>query len=334
MGMRSRAAQLLLREISHFSGMLGRILLYVYIPLIALIVILHFPYDTDSQDSPAGSTGQRSSSNFYEAAYRPGQPARQGIDYEKTAAAAAKEFKIEDRVKDFAERYGLQDKRVLDIGSGRGYLQDIVADYTGLDLSSKVAPYYHKPFVAGSATKMPFPDNSFDAAWTVWVVEHIPQPEKAFEEMRRVLKPGGMLLLLVAWNCTSWAGDGFDVRPYEDFTLLGKLVKASIGVRSTLLFDHTHRVPTRLLRRAHYQAFGDKTRLRYRNLQPNYDIYWQPDSDAAVSLDSYESMLWFQSRGDSCLNCGSANSELLLHKNPLVIKIQKPSRQLAATIDR
>jgi SAM-dependent methyltransferase len=326
--MQSRAAQVVLREVSHFGGVLAKTLLYVYVPVVALLVLLHFPYDTDSSESGGGSAQQRSSSNFYEAAYRPDQPAKRGIDYEKTAAAAAKEYKVEDRVKQFVSKYGLQNKRVLDIGSGRGYLQDIVADYTGLDLSSKVAPYYHKPFVAGSATAMPFADNSFDAAWTVWVVEHIPQPEKAFEEMRRVLKPGGMLFLLVAWNCTSWAGDGFEVRPYEDFTLLGKLVKASIHARTTILFDRTHRVPTRLLRLAHYQALGDKTRLRYRNLEPNYDIYWQPDSDAAVSLDSYESMLWFQSRGDSCLSCGSASEELLHWNNPLIIKIQKPAQSM------
>jgi hypothetical protein len=31
--------------------------------------------------------------------------------------------------------YGLAGKRVLEVGSGRGYLQDIVAGYTGLDIS-------------------------------------------------------------------------------------------------------------------------------------------------------------------------------------------------------
>ena len=323
-------AQAFLREVSHFGRMLAKTLLYVYLPLITLLVILHFPYDMDST-SEGGVTQQRSSSNFYEAAYRPDLPVKRGVDYEKTAEAAAKEFRIEDHVKSFVTEYKLQDKRVLDVGSGRGYLQDVVADYTGLDLSSKVASYYHKPFVVGSATKMPFADNSFDAAWTVWVVEHIPQPEKAFEEMRRVIKPGGMLFLLVAWNCQTWLADGFDVRPYQDFTLLGKFVKASIGFRSTVLFDWSHRVPTRLIRRAQYQAFGSKTRLRYRNLVPNYDTYWQPDSDAAVSLDGYESMLWFQSRGDSCLNCGSPNDELFLYKNPLEIKIQKPAQTRSIT---
>jgi ubiquinone/menaquinone biosynthesis C-methylase UbiE len=68
---------------------------------------------------------------------------------------------------------------------------------------------------------MPFPDNSSDAIWTVWVLEHIPEPEAALSEMRRVLKPGGV----------PWAADGFDVRSYSDFNWRGKLVKASIAFR-------------------------------------------------------------------------------------------------------
>ena len=82
------------------------------------------------------------------------------------------------------------------MGSGRGYLQDLVEDDTGLDLSPSVARRYHKKFVAGSATALPFPDNTFDAIWTVWGLEHIPEPEKTMREMRRVLKPGGLLVLV------------------------------------------------------------------------------------------------------------------------------------------
>jgi hypothetical protein len=41
---------------------------------------------------------------------------------------------------------------VLEIGSGRGYLQDVAQNYTGLDISPSVARFYHKKFVLGSAT--------------------------------------------------------------------------------------------------------------------------------------------------------------------------------------
>ena len=82
-------------------------------------------------------------------------------------------------------------KRFLEIGSGRGALQDVVNDYTGLDYSSEVKRYYHKSFVNGSATEMPFADNEFDVTWSYAVWEHIPDPEKALEETVRVLKDKG-----------------------------------------------------------------------------------------------------------------------------------------------
>src|SRR5262245_45610247 len=47
------------------------------------------------------------------------------------------------------------------------------------------ARHYHKRFVHGTATAMPFEENTFDAIWTVWVLEHIPNPETALSEMRR-----------------------------------------------------------------------------------------------------------------------------------------------------
>jgi len=31
--------------------------------------------------------------------------------------------------------------------------------------------------------------------------------------------------------------------------------------------------------------------------------YWVPDSDAVNSMDPYEAALWFETRGDQCVNC-------------------------------
>ncbi|MCL6508507.1 MAG: class I SAM-dependent methyltransferase, partial [Bryobacteraceae bacterium] len=197
-----------------------------------------------------------------------------------------------------------------------------VEDYTGLDLSPSVAKLYRKPFVIGSATKMPFADNSFDAIWTIWVLEHIPEPERALLEMRRVLRPGGVIFLYVAWNCTPWAADGFEVRPYSDFNWKGRLVKASIPVRASPLFQMTYRLPTRLVRGLQH-SLGFSTSLRYRRLDPNYEVYWQPDSDGAVSLDSFEVYLWFRQKGDDCLNCNHIRSEWLTNRNPLIIQVNK-----------
>ena len=292
----------------------------VAVALVLILVGWHFPYDTD-----ASTVEPRPAKPFYDAVYRPANQETRGLDYETTAAKAAKDWDVEGRVKSFVSTHSLQARRVLDVGSGRGYLQDIVPDYTGLDLSSKVAAYYHKPFVAASATEMPFRDNTFDAAWTVWVIEHIPQPQKAFEEMRRVVKPGGVLFVMVAWNCTPWAADGFEVRPYSDFNWRGKAIKASIPVRRTPVFDLLHRIPTRAIRWGQYGFARARTPLHFSALQANYDIYWQPDSDAAVSLDRFEALMWFRSRGDECLSCGGPTREILDYNDPLIVRVNKRS---------
>ena len=212
---------------------------------------------------------------------------------------------------------------MLEVGSGTGSLQDLVEDYTGLDISPNVARHYHKRFVLGSATALPFPDNSFDASWTVWVLEHVPEPERMLAELRRVVKPQGLLYLCPAWNCVPWAANGYEMRPYGDFGFGGKIVKLAIPLRK--LSAVMARTPIRFIRSAQYRIEGTRTRLRFRALTPNYEHFWGPDSDAAVSLDSQEAYQWFSSRGDQCLNC-SGDFPGDQTPKPLVIRIRKSDR--------
>jgi SAM-dependent methyltransferase len=46
----------------------------------------------------------------------------------------------------------------------------------------------------GSATELPFPDNSFDVTCSFKVLAHIPAIEQALSEMARVTRPGGYIL--------------------------------------------------------------------------------------------------------------------------------------------
>lgn len=47
----------------------------------------------------------------------------------------------------------------------------------------------------GDAQNLPYPDRTFDAAYLVGVLGEIPDPETAFRELRRALKPGGRLVV-------------------------------------------------------------------------------------------------------------------------------------------
>ncbi len=300
--------------------------LLVGIFLVGLIA-LNFPYDVDA---PASTRDLEASRKYYAEAYRQGAPTQAeqpASEYEtkylQVAIQAAQDSHIPEMVQSFVDRYDLKKRPVLEIGSGRGYLQDIADDYTGLDISPTVGRFYHKKFVLGSATAMPFSDSTFDGAWSIWVFEHIPNPEQALSELRRVTRDRGVILLFPAWSSNSWAADGYAVRPYSDFNLGGKLIKASVPVRSSLPFRLATRIPARIIRKT--ASWFGPTRLHYRRLTPNYKEYWQPDSDAVNSLDRHEVMLWFRSRGDKCLNCEGFAGSVLMKSDPLIIQIHKPA---------
>ncbi len=294
--------------------------------LFALIAAVSFPYDVDAPLSPQEMEKAR---KYYAAAYQasssvseqPDSPAE--TKYLQVAAEADQNSHITEQVQDFVHRFHLQKRAVLDIGSGRGYLQDLVDDYTGLDISPTVARFYHKKFVLGSATAMPFPDNSFDAAWSIFVFEHVPNPEQALRECRRVLRDGALIFLLPAWNVPNWSANGYPVRPYSDFDLGGRLIKASIPFRMSLPVRAASRVSARLARVPAF-SFGGPSTLHYRRLTPNYKDYWMPDSDAVNSLDRYEVMAWFRSRGDECLTCDGISGSVFMSLPPyLIIRIHK-----------
>jgi SAM-dependent methyltransferase len=292
--------------------------------LVVILWVANFPYNTDA---PLTSAELAAARKYYTEIYvKPGNDtAAAESDYDRKYQAIAEQMAKRDRileqVSEFVKRFNLGKKPVLEIGSGRGYLQDAADNYTGLDISPNVARFYHKKFIVGTATALPFPDDSFDGVWSIWVFEHVPNPEQGFREMRRVTRDNGMIFLLPAWNVTPWAAQGYSVRPYSDFGPVGKMIKATIPFRSLNEVRGTGILPVRLSRKIVAQ-FGP-TALRYERLQPNYERYWVADSDAVNSIDSYEGALWFLSRGDECLNCDDSSILLPIFNVALIIRVHK-----------
>jgi ubiquinone/menaquinone biosynthesis C-methylase UbiE len=82
--------------------------------------------------------------------------------YDPIAPGAAEHMHIRDQHAKFVADSRLGGAHALDVGSGAGLLQDVVADYTGLDISATARSRYHKRFVQADARAMPFPDGEFD----------------------------------------------------------------------------------------------------------------------------------------------------------------------------
>lgn len=71
----------------------------------------------------------------------------------------------------------------------------------------------YNPDIVGDIHALPFADNSQDAIVCVSVLEHVENPIKASEELYRVLKPGGKLLLYVPFLFYYHAEKGY----YKDY---------------------------------------------------------------------------------------------------------------------
>lgn len=80
--------------------------------------------------------------------------------------------------------------RTLDLGSQQGPYAAHFPRRVAVDISA--GPGVH---VVGDAIALGFADDSFDVVLCTEMLEHISEPQRAIDEMRRVLRPGGVLLL-------------------------------------------------------------------------------------------------------------------------------------------
>ena len=116
----------------------------------------------------------------------------------------------------------LAGRRVLDIGSGPGLLANDLAAAAGPDGAvhgvdpadtmlalargrAPVAGSAPVEYAVGDANALPFPDAGFDVATATQVYEYVADMPGALAEARRVLRPGGRLLVLdTDWGSIVW----------------------------------------------------------------------------------------------------------------------------------
>ncbi|MDP3941956.1 MAG: class I SAM-dependent methyltransferase [bacterium] len=118
------------------------------------------------------------------------------------------------------------DTRILDVGCGHGELLKPVYDKTlhtyGVDPDKEALDKNTliKNTVVGTVEDLPFEGNFFDLVVSEWVLEHLPDPEKAFREIYRVLKPGGRVIFLTpnVWNYNVWIIRAIPNRFHDFFT--------------------------------------------------------------------------------------------------------------------
>lgn len=123
--------------------------------------------------------------------------------------------------------------RVADVGSADRWLQARLspdADYVAVDFPGKHGrAYASEPDVFATAESLPFADNVFDAIACFEVLEHLEDPQKAIDEARRVLKPGGLYVISVPFVYPLHDRPA-DFRRYTPFGLQQSLTLAGLEV--------------------------------------------------------------------------------------------------------
>ncbi len=124
-------------------------------------------------------------------------------------------------------------KTVLEIGSGAGFIKDILPRCITSDLIAMDGLD-----VACSALAFPFKDRSLDAVLMINVLHHLPDARLFFNELGRCLKPGGQVIMVEPAN--TWWGKfvytHFHHEPFDEktpdwhFAPGGRLTDANVAL--------------------------------------------------------------------------------------------------------
>jgi len=111
---------------------------------------------------------------------------------------------IESFLRRICKKLGSKSPHILDVGCGTGANLEMLSqfgDAEGVDVSAEALAFCRERGLTkvrqGEAEHLPYDDGSFDLVTGLDVVEHLDDDVAGLKEMRRVLRPGGYVLLFV-----------------------------------------------------------------------------------------------------------------------------------------
>lgn len=188
---------------------------------------------------------------------------------------------------------------ILEVGCGKAAIlaahPDLEQQYTGVDFSESLMKENNQRFTKASfgvlqnPVAFPYEDNSFDAIFSHFVIEHAVFPHLFLQECVRVLKPGGKFLLVcpdfMGYDGITSQRVGFSQGSGRDKIKQGKIIDAIVTG-----FDSKYRLPNYCQQ---LKKSAKEAPLFMINLSPTcFTDPFQPDVDAVYVTNETEMMAY------------------------------------------
>lgn len=201
---------------------------------------------------------------------------------------------------------------VCEVGCGRAnilkHFPEIRSKYTGFDFSQTLMKENTAAFPGAaffsfiSPEVFPVGDAKFDLVFCVFVLEHVTRPAAFLDECRRILKPGGKLVIF----CPDYLGRGRMTSQrsgYSEGNAKAKLKRYHFLDALVTLFDNRIRIPYRCRQ---YARKAEQSPLFLINCSPVVFIdNFQPDVDAVYVTYKKEMITYLRNDFNELTNVDS-----------------------------
>jgi 2-polyprenyl-6-hydroxyphenyl methylase / 3-demethylubiquinone-9 3-methyltransferase len=219
--------------------------------------------------------------------------------------------RLEVLIDSFLSEVDLTDRMALDAGCGTGRGAERLAQRGARVTAIDIGPHLVRAAVRrsgchaaqASILQLPFPASSFDVVFSTEVIEHTPAPLEAVQELYRVVKPGGHLVLSTPnwlWQWPVRAASRLRLRPYagyENFVTPAALRKALADAGARII-DHTglHLLPFQVQALQPLDRQLDRYGRRLLPLTINQCLHCQkPALSKQPGREAQESYVWHNS---------------------------------------
>lgn len=210
------------------------------------------------------------------------------LPIEKIVSDMLSDRRADEQVDALSRWVSLKGKKILEIGSGCGALVVRGRAAYGLDMFGvepslgefsanlsvchDMLQHFGLPtdcVLDAQGEALPFPDNFFDVIHSSNVLEHVADPEKTLQEAVRVLKPGGLLHIVVP-NYGSWWEGHYGILWWPNLSRrLGKLYTRLLGR------DPTYVDTLNLINHAQMKSWTDRLDRKIKVLDWGWPVFEQ-----------------------------------------------------------